>query len=187
MMDLINLLNEKERKTVITLAAVFGALFLVFFIFGVRARLDAGRMAARRAGIETNLAASERGRASADAELSRWTKAGTDIDELRRTWLYDRNLGIRSFRKDLDDVLKKAGVEAADITFTEADLVKDRFRRVTVGFTWQGTYPGFRHLLETIETHPRALCVSRIVFNDVGVGPGFVQAGIALEGYLLNE
>jgi hypothetical protein len=187
MMDLINLLEDKERKTVSVLAGVFGALFLVFLIFGIRARLDAGRMAARRAGSEASLAASERARASAESEWSRWTKAGTDIGELRQTWLYDHGQGIRPFRKDLDEVLKKAGVMAADITYTESDIVKDRLRRVMVGFTWQGTYPAFRHLLETIEAHPRALQVAKISFNEVGAGPGFVQAGITLEGFLLHE
>lgn len=187
MMDLIELLEEKERKTVSILAAVFGSLFIVFLVFGIRARLDAGRLAKRRAGIESSLAASERARNTAEAEWSRWTKAGADIDELRRTWFYDRNEGIRPFRKDLDEVMKKAGVAFADITFTEGDIVKDRLRRELVGFTWQGTYPAFRHLLETIEAHPRALQVSKLAFNDIGAGPGFVQVAFTLEGFLLHE
>lgn len=187
MMDLINLLEDRERKVVSILAAVFGALFIVFLVFGIRARLDAGRLAVRRAGIEAGLAASERARASAEEEWLRWTKAETDIDDLRQTWFYDHNMGIRLFRKDLDEVLKKAGVSAADITYAETDIVKDRLRRVAVGFTWQGTYPAFRHLLETIEAHPRALQVAKIAFNDVGAGPGFVQAAVTLEGFLLHE
>lgn len=187
MMDLIELLEDKERKTVAVLAAVFGSLFIVFLVFGIRARLDAGRLASRRAGFESSLAASERAGKAAEAEWSRWTRAGADIDELRRTWFYNRNDGIRPFRKDLDEVLKKAGVSITDITFAESDIVKDRLRRVQVGFAWQGTYPAFRHLLETIEAHPRALQVAKIAFNDVGAGPGFVQAALTLEGFLLHE
>ncbi|MHB8054152.1 MAG: hypothetical protein ACYDH3_02760 [Candidatus Aminicenantales bacterium] len=187
MLDLINLLEDKERRTVTILAAVFGGLFLVFLIFGVRARLDAGRMAARRAGIEASYAASDLSRKSVNEEWARWTQAETDIDELRQTWFYDYSRGIRPMRKDLDTVLKEAGVAATDLAYGEADVVKDRLRRVTIGFNWQGTYPAFRHLLETIEAHPRALQVVKIAFNDVGGGPGFVQAGITLEGYSVYE
>ena len=187
MMDLIELLEEKERKTVSLLAAVFGSLFIVFLVFGIRARLDAGRMAARRAGFEADLAASERARDTAEAESSLWTKAEADIEELRRSWFYDRSQGIRLFRKDLDEVLKKAGVSSEDMSFTETEVVKDRLRRIQVGFTWQGTYPAFRHLLETIEAHPRALQVAKIVFDNAGAGPGFVQAAVTLEGFLLHE
>ncbi len=186
MMDLIDLLEDKERQTVSVLAAVFGGLFLVLLIFGVRARLDAGKMATRRAGIEASYAASDRARKSADAEWSRWTQAETDIRELRETWFYDPSRGVRNFRLDLDEVLKKAGV-AADLTYGEADIVKDQLHRVIIGFNWQGTYPAFRHLLETIEAHPRALQVAKIDFHDIGGGPGYVQAGLTLEGYLVRE
>ena len=186
MMDLIDLLEERERRTVSVLAAVFGALFAILLVFGVRARVGAGRSALRRAAIEADWTTADRARKAADSEWTRWTQAGVDLGELRRTWFYDQSLGIQAMRSDLRDVLEKAGVAAAEIAYGEAEVVKGRLRRVTVGFNWSGSYPVFRHLLETLEAHPRALFVSQIDFRNGG-GPEHVEAGITLEGYSLDE
>jgi len=187
MKDLISRLEDRERKTVSTLAAVFGSAIILLLVFGVRARLDANRAATRRAGIETNWRTSERNRKAAVEEWEKWTRAEADIRDLRRTWFYDMSEGIRAIRGDIGEVLAKAGVAAMDFNYGESDVVRDRLRRVTVRFAWGGTYPAFRKVLETLETHPRALHVSKIVFRNIGGSPGYVEAEITLEGYEVHE
>ncbi len=186
-MDLIKRLEDRERRTVTSLAAVFGSVVILLLVFGVRARLDSGRAASRRAGIEAEWKTADRNRAAAVGELNQWVQAESDIGELRRTWFYDRAAGIGAIRSDLSEVLTKAGVTAMDFEYGEGDVVKDRLRRLSVRFAWGGAYPAFRRLLETIETHSRALHVAKIEFRNIGGSPGYVEAGITLEGYAINE
>jgi len=185
MMEFIDLLETRDRRIVSALAAVCGSLFVLLLIFGVRSGLDAGRAASRRKAVETEWAAADRARNSAVAEWTRWARAETDVEALRRTWFYDDVRGIKALRSDLGAVLKKAGVTTQEIVYGESELVKGRLWRVTVAFNWAGTYPGFRRLLETVEAHPRALFVSKVDFRVVV--EGHVEAGIMLEGYLLAE
>jgi hypothetical protein len=187
MKDLFSRLEDRERKVVTLLAAIFGSVVILLTVFGVRAGLDAGRAARRRAGIETAWSVADRSRRTAVSEWERWTQARTDIKELRRTWFYDRSVGIRALREDLRGVLNKAGVTAMDFDYGEADVVKDRIRKMSVRFAWGGSYPAFRHILETIEAHPRALQIAKIEFRNVGGVPGYVEAGFTLEGYAIDE
>lgn len=185
MMELFDLLDERERRIVSVLAAVCGALFVLLLIFGVRARVGAGRSALRRAAIEAEWSTADRDRNSAVSEWTRWTRAETDFEELRRTWFYDRSRGIQTMRSDLGDVLKKAGVAAVEIVYGEIEVIKGRLRRFSVGFSWSGSYPSFRRLLETLEAHPRALFVSKVDFRVIVEGR--VEAAITLEGYSVDE
>lgn len=187
MKDLVSRLGDRERRTVSVLAAVFGSAVILLLVFGLRARLDAGRASSRREGIEAQWKTAERNRTAALSEWDRWVQAGTDVRELRGTWFYDRKEGIGAIRSDLREVLTRAGVPAMDFEYSEGEIVKERFLRVGVRFAWGGTYPAFRRLLETIETHPRALHVVKIEFRNIGGTPGYVEAGITLEGYAVGE
>jgi len=185
MMEVIDLLEGRERRTVSILAAVCGALFVLLLVFGVRAWVGAGRSATRRAAIEADWNAADRARNSAVSEWTRWAEAEADFGELRRTWFYDQSRGIQTMRSDLGEVLKKAGVATEEIVYGEVEVIKGRLRRVTVGFNWGGTYPALRRLLETLEAHPRALFISKIDFRIIV--EGHVEAGITLDGYSVDE
>jgi hypothetical protein len=187
MTSLINRLEGRERRIVSVLTGVFGSIVVLLAVFGVRARLDAGRAAARRARIEAEWRTEDRARTGVAALWDRWVQAETDIRELRGTWLYDRDEGIAAIREDLRLILAKAGVTPMDFEYGETEIVRGRFRRVTVRFAWGGAYPAFRRLLEIIENHPRALNVARIEFRNIGGSPGYVEAGVILEGYAVGE
>ena len=187
MKDLFNRLEDRERRIVALLAAIFGSVVILLTVFGVRAGLDAGRAASRRAGIETAWSTADRSRRVSVSDWERWTQAEADIQELHRTWFYDRSVGIRALREDLREVLSKAGVTAMDFDYGEADVVKDRLRRMSIRFAWGGSYPAFRHVLETMETHARALHVAKIEFRNIGGVPGYVEAAFTLEGYAIDE
>ncbi|MBN1939373.1 MAG: hypothetical protein JW843_07295 [Candidatus Aminicenantes bacterium] len=187
MMDLVKRLADRERRIVSILAAVFGSIVILLVVFGVRARLDAGRAAARRASIEAEWRTADRDRKAALAQWNRWVQAETDLQELGGKWFYDRAEGIGEIRADLREVLAKAGVAAMDFEYGETEIVRGRLRRVTVRFAWGGAYPAFRRLLEIVENHPRSLNVARIEFRNIGGTPGYVEAGIVLEGYAAGE
>jgi len=185
MMELFSFLDERERRTVSLVAAVCGSLVILLAVFGVKAWVDAGRSASRRAAIEAEWTEADRARNVAVAEWSRRDRAETDIRELGESWFYSRARGVREMRSDLGAVLKKAGVAAAEIVYGDAEVVKGRLRRVTAGFSWAGSYAAFRRLLETLEAHPRALFVSKVDFR--AVAEGRLEAGIMLEGYFVDE
>jgi hypothetical protein len=187
MTALVDFLDDKERRFLSVLATIFGCLFAALLVFGVRAALEAGRMASRRNGIETSWNAAERARRTVVRDWERWTQGAADVGGLRGAWFFDRARGVQAMRLDLQHVLEAADVPAPEIAFAEAEVIKDRLRKVTVGFRWSGSYPAFRRILETIEAHPRALYISKIDFENIGLGPGFLEARFALEGYYVQE
>jgi hypothetical protein len=183
----VDFLDEKERRFLSVLATIFGCIVAALLVFGVRAALQAGRMATRRAGIETTWNTVERARRAVVRDWERWTQGTADVGRLRGTWFYDQAQGIQALRLDLQEVLAAANVAVPEIQYAEAEVIKDRLRKVSVAFHWSGSYPAFRRILETIEAHPRALYISKIDFQNIGSGPGYLEARFALEGYYVQE
>jgi len=187
MTALVDLLDDKERRFLSVLATIFGCLLAALLVFSVRSALEAGRMASRKDGIETRWNAAERARKTVGRDWERWTQGAADVGALRGAWFFDRAKGMQAMRLDLQRVLEAANVPASEIVFAETEVIKDRLRKVTVGFRWSGSYPAFRRILETIEAHPRAIYIANIDFENIGLGPGFLEARFALEGYYVQE
>jgi hypothetical protein len=187
MKALASLLGTRERRTLTTLAMVFGAIVAGLVILGVRARIDAGRAATLKKGVEARWLRADRELALVRNEWDRWTRAARDEAELRTSWFYDAADGASAFRLDLQKVLEAAGLRVPDIGFGEVDLVKDRLRRVTAEFTIMVGYAGFRRFLEIVESHPRAFHVEKVDFRDVGGTTGALELRVILSGYYLHE
>ena len=187
MKKLISLLNARERKTLQTAAVLAGAVAAVLLVFAGRAEVRAGREARRLAAAEERAREADRGLEAAKADDGRWIQARADVRELGSKWLYDPAQGIPGFRYDLRQVFQTAGTAAPEIIYGEAELVRDRLRRVTADFRLTGTYAFFRRLLETVESHPRALHVDKVEFEDIGTQPGLIQVRVTLAGYYYHE
>ena len=182
MKELIRLLNEKERRTIVVLAAASGlALLALIFIAGAEMRNYHRADASARARA-AELVRVQAARDEAGAEAERWTEAGRDLEKLRTERFYDESREIRDLRLDLERVFDEAGVSVSQISYRYSDLAKGKMKKVVAGFTFGGTYAGLKRFLSVVERSPKFLTLERIDF-PTGPEAEILQLKIELAAY----
>ncbi len=183
MKELIRLLNEKERRTIVVLAAASGfALLALIFIAGTEVRSFRRADASVRARA-AELVKAEAARDAAAVEAGRWEEAGRDLEKLRAERFYDESREIRDLRLDLERVFDEAGIRVTQITYRYTDLAKGKLRKVVAGFTFGGTYAGLKRFLSVVERSPKFLTLERIDFPATGAEVSILQLKIELAAY----
>jgi hypothetical protein len=183
MKELIRLLNEKERRTIVVLAAASGlALFALIFIAGAEVRSYHRADASARARA-AELVRAQAARDEAGAEAERWAEAGRNLEKLRTERFYDESREIRDLRLDLERVFDEAGIRVSQITYRYTDLAKGKMRKVVAGFTFGGTYAGLKRFLAVVERSPKFLTLERIDFPASGADMAILQLKIELAAY----
>jgi hypothetical protein len=183
MKELFRLLNEKERRTLVVLAAASGLALLVLIFVAAGEMRSFRRADASARTRATELAKAEAARDEAGAEVRRWQEAGRDLNKLRAERFYDEKREIRDLRTDLENVFDEAGIRVSQISYRYSDLAKGKMRKVVVGFTFGGTYSGLKKFLSVVERSPKFLALERIDFLNTGSETGAMQLKIELAAY----
>jgi len=180
---LFDLLDDKERRTLVRLglaALIVLAVLLVLFI-RFRGGLEKDRTASFRLHETTQKTLQARDKAK--AEWTRWEDAGRDLAELRTGYFYEETAAIQTLRKDLEKIFAQAGTSIADLAYGYSDLEKEQVRKTLVTFTYAGTYAGLKKLLAVIEAFPKFLVIEKVEFPKTGSGGERLNAKLTLAGY----
>lgn len=117
-------------------------------------------------------------------EWLRWDQARRDVVAVEAEYLYREDKDVNLLRKDLQDIFRAAGVQAAsELKFDYAEIEREKLRRVGVSFTITGRYFSLKKLLHQVENHPRFLMVERVDFVDIDSRTGRLELRIELAGY----
>lgn len=186
MNELIRLLSERERRTLVVLAGASGLalLALVFIAGGEMRSFRRADAAARR--LSAQVAKAEAERDEAGAEARRWEDAKRDLEKLRAERFYDEAREVRDLRSDLERVFNEAGIRVANIAYRYTDVAKGKMKKVVAGFTFGGTYAGLKRFLAVVERSPKFLTLERIDFPNTGSASGALQLKIELAAYYEN-
>lgn len=178
-----DLLTPKDRRILAGLGAVclLAILFLVLGGLGQRrgARTRLESLAAAQ--NETRLA--EAARDSARTEWQSWEDARLDLAGLRRDYFYRRADGIARLRLDLQKIFNSLGLAPADVKFDYTDYDKEAAQKVTVTFTFSGSYGLLRRFLFAVEKFPKLLFAERVDFLSIETRSGALNLKIALTAY----
>ena len=186
MKELIDLLNEKERRTAAIAGAVLGAGILILLFVSVRENRAANRLASDLQAAERNYQVLSRTRSEIRKEWQGWVDAEKDMTALRTGVFFDGKRITRDLRLTLQELFDAAGIPVTDIAYGYTELDKGRIQKVLVDFRFSGNYAMFKRLLDTIEKSPRLLHVEKLDFLSIGKLPGVLEIKLYLAGYYEN-
>jgi hypothetical protein len=181
---LFDLLNDRERRTLVRIglaALILLAVFLVLFV-RLRGGLEKERTASFRVHETMQKTVQARDQARADWRL--WEDAGRDLAELRASYFYEEGPAVQVLlRQDLERIFALAGTTITDLDYGYSELEKEQVRKTLVTFTFTGTYAGLKKLLAAIEAFPKFLVIEKVEFPRTGSGGERLNAKLTLAGY----
>jgi len=180
---LFDMLDDRERRTLIRLGLAAGlALILLIVLF---ARVRGGLLKERADSFRLHETAQRTAQArdKAKAEWARWEDAGRDLAELRTSFFYEEGAGFQALRQDLERLFAQAGTSITDFDYGYSDMEKEQVRKTLVIFTYSGTYAGLKKLLAVLESFPKFLVIEKLEFPRTGSGGERLNAKLTVAGY----
>jgi hypothetical protein len=186
MKEIFSTLGEKE-KTRLQLLGLFLliALFvLLFFSLGQRRSyfLLVEQLKAR----EKTAATAEVRRTQSVTQWEQWEQTAKDIQTLREKFFYREGEEINQLRLDLRKIFMESGVRSQSFRYNYASLEKEKIGKISVTFTFTGTYAILKRFLQTLEQYPKFLFLEKIDFLKIGGGGSQIDLKIILAGYYAN-
>ncbi|MCR4395659.1 MAG: type II secretion system protein M [Candidatus Saccharicenans sp.] len=176
-------LNPEERKRLsgLSLALAVALLLVIASLFFWSYRLDGLRAEARRLTAELEKIGAQKEQAR--IEFQSWQETRKDLEEMETTAFYSGSGGQETFRQDLRDLFKQAGLPVPAISYQYDDTGKKQFRRLAASFALRFSYPSFKRFLYRVETWPRLLVIDQINFQKIDNASGALDLRITLSGY----
>lgn len=183
MRELFSLLEQRQKRT-LAWGAGFLAAALVFLVFGV---LGSPRSLERRAAevgtLRRQMEPADRERAALSEEVARWEEARRDLETLRGERFFAEEGGVGELRLSLQKIFSGAVLGSPQIKFDYATLEKEKARKVSITFNFQGSYGRLKDFLAEVEREDRFLFVERIVFSNIDSDTGNLLLKVTLAAY----
>ncbi len=187
MKEFFSMLNERERKKLrlLGLLLVVGVLFLLVISLGQRRSF--GRLQNLLQARQKILAEVKEKQAKSDEEWSRWQGSYEDIKELEDTYFYRGENGHNQLRLDLEKIMAEAGVSAKFLKYDYSRPGKETGAKVSISFTFVGSYAMLKKFLEVVEYFPKFLMLEKIDFARISGEGNILELKIVLAGYYENR
>ena len=184
MKELIRLLNEMERRTIVVLAAASGlALLALIFVAGAEVRsFRRADASARTRAAELVEAGSRAGRGGRRSAAVGRKRGGTSRSSGRKGSTTSRARSGTSASTSNASSTRPGSASPRSHTST-ATWPRGRCRKVVAGFTFGGTYVGLKRFLSVVERSPKFLTLERIDFPFTGTETAILQLKIELAAY----
>lgn len=183
MKELFNLLKPRQKRILAWTAGVLAAavLFLIIAVLGSPRRLE--RRSAE-AGIQRRqLEMAEKERAAQREEVTRWEEARRDLESLRNERFFKEEEGVNVLRLRLQRIFSGAGLRSPETRFDYATLEKEKARKVSITFNFEGSYGRLKEFLAEVEKEDRFLFVERIGFMNIDSVTGNLVLKMTLAAY----
>jgi hypothetical protein len=185
MKELFSALDEKDRKRLRLLGLLFlvALFFLLFFSLGQRRSyfILVDQLKER----QKNAASAEDKRGLSATKWGQWEQTSKDIQTLREKYFYHEGQETE-LRLDLRKVFSESGVSSRSLRYNYASLEKEKIGRISVTFTFTGTYPILKRFLQALEQFPKFLLLEKIDFLKISGGGTVLELRIVLAGYYAN-
>jgi Tfp pilus assembly protein PilO len=176
-------LDKRERRNLAGLGLVFVLALLFFFLGGLGQRRGYFQARDSLASLQADARTARDTRDAAQAEAHRWDEAGLDLAALHKDYFYHQGEGISRLRLDLQQLFNSLSLSTSDVKFDYVDYEKDKAQKVSVTFTFTGSYALLRRFLFAVEEFPRLLFVERIAFVSIDPASGLLNLKIAVAAY----
>ncbi len=183
MSALIDVLNDRERKTLLRLGLVVLLAAVSCAVLSLGQKKAYLRAADRQERLRGDFERADASRREKQIELRRWSEAEQDLAVFETDYLYNEEEGINSLRLDLEGIFRLAGTNVSQFTYAYSDLEKGQVKKIAATFSISATYEQLKRFLALIESFPKFLTVEKIDFPDTGTGGGLLRIRMTLAGY----
>lgn len=183
MKEAISLINQKERRQLVAVAALLGLTLLFYFFGAANVRRAYGKSTDLLAAIEKNIAAAEKSRAETESDWKRWEQAHKDMAELQENNFYNTEDYVKEIRLDLQRILDESPIQHSQKRFQYFHFEKEKISKEIVEFNVTGSYHSLKTFIHAVESFPRFLVIERIDFLDIDPQGLGIKLRILLAGY----
>jgi len=183
MKSIVDYLEPRERRNLAGLGLLLILALLFFFLGALGQRRGYVRARESLASLQEDARTAEAARDAAKAEWQRWDEARLDLVKLHQDYFYHQDEGISKLRLDLQQLFNSLSLNPPDVKFDYVDYDKDKAQKVSVTFTFTGSYALLRRFLFAVEKFPKLLFVERITFVSIDPASGLLNLKIAVAAY----
>jgi hypothetical protein len=186
MNELFSALDEKERTRLRLLALLFLAALFVLVFFSLGQRRSYRLLVERSQGRDKAAAAAEAKRVEGEFRWAQWQEAYQDLKDLKEKSFYRKGEEVSEVRLDLAKIFSEAGINPRSYRYNYVSLEKERIGKISVTFTFIGSYPILYRFLQTLEQFPKFLLLEKIDFLKIGGDGTMLELRIILTAYYAN-
>lgn len=118
-----------------------------------------------------------------ERDWKQWNQARQNMKELKEAYLYTREGGIETLRKDLQRIFRRYSVDISPLRYDYPGSNEDNFRRIQVSFDATGSYFSLKKFIHHIEKFPKFLVLEKIDFIDIQPESGVLKLKVVVSGY----
>lgn len=118
-----------------------------------------------------------------EKDWKQWNQARQDMKELKEAYLYTREGGIETLRKDLQKIFRRYSVSISPLRYDYPGSDEENFHRIQVSFDAKGSYFSLKKFIHFIEEFPKLLIIEKIDFLDIQPESGVLKLKIVVSGY----
>jgi Tfp pilus assembly protein PilO len=185
MRKIFDLLDDKEKKTLVVLCIMIAAVVLFLLLISLSQRKSyfsalSSQTAKQRGYDELNKTKIEK-----EGEWIRWQEARRDMDELEKTYFYDDDKeGFERLRLDLEQLLSKARINVSSRKkYDYVEFKGETIKKVNITFDIKGSYLSLKRFINSVEEFPKFLLIEKVDFLNIDAGGNVLELRIVLAGY----
>jgi len=183
MNGMINLFDRREQRTLAVLGLLLVLGLAALFFVSLSERRGYFRAQAELAARQKRFAEIDPVRRKSRSGWQAWEDARKDILEVRKSWLYSEQDGLKQLMLDVHKILGEAGIRTTGYQYEYLDLKDANLRRVNVNFQFSGSYPDLKRLMAAVEEFPKFLMIERLDFVNNFDDGNRIELKIVIAGY----
>lgn len=183
MKELIDTLNDKEKKILVLLCLLVAVSFLFLFLISLPQKANLSQKLSVLAAKEKEAELSSARSFERKEEWLRWQEARRDLEELKKKYFYDDQKGFGQLRLDLQQLFDQAGIHVPQIKYDYSELRKEKARKVRVSFNLRVPYLSLKKFVNAAEAFPKFLFVEEVEFLEIDSSRETLELKIVLTAY----
>lgn len=185
MKKIFDLLDDKEKKTLIVLCVMIAGVSLFLLLISLSQRRSYFNALSSHADKQREYNQLNKTKIEMEGEWIRWQEARGDMDELKRTYFYDDDKeGFEQLRLDLEQLLSKARINVSSRKkYDYVEFKGETIRKVNITFDLKGSYLALKRFIHSVEEFPKFLLIEKVDFLNIDGGGNVLELRVVLASY----
>ena len=185
MKKIFDLLEDREKKTLIVLCVMIAGVVLFLLLISLSQRRSYFNALSSLTVKQKDYDQLNKTKIEKEGEWIRWQEARGDMDELKKTYFYDDDKeGFKRLRLDLEQLLSKVRINVSSRKrYDYVEFKGETIKKVNVTFDIKGSYLSLKRFIHSVEEFPKFLLIEKIDFLNIDAGGNVLELRIILAGY----
>lgn len=185
MKKIFDLLDDKEKKTLIVLCVMITGVVLFLLLISLSQRRSYFNALSSHTAKQRDYEELNKTKIENEEEWIRWQEARGDMDELKKTYFYDDDKeGFEQLRLDLEQLLSKARINVSSRKkYDYVEFKGETIKKVNVTFDIKGSYLSLKRFIHSVEEFPKFLLIEKVDFLNIDAGGNVLELRVVLAGY----